>query len=742
MSALALLVLALAAQAPERSEWELFRGLHASGRLELVTEDPALAAALRARLAPRGGTLPLATRVVGPGEAPDAGAARVLLARRGGPGWEEALALARPFAPGDDARDALLVTREDPEHAGRPLSVLVGGEEAPLAALYDPGDPAWRGARRGWHAGERTLDLPLAPWVRGWPRSAEAARGAQDARAATLPPFAALEADAWCAPAATAELAAPQAAQRVRRYQDALRAAGGRARRMLGARGAPVRALPVRLLDAGSASLALAGTLGRPFDGEDGAYALCGARDDGGAAFALVCALEQAGEPAQLWLRDALGPAAAQAWWGRPLPVWVARLGAAGLGLSVRELVDPGAAARHSPHRLAPLRAFLLLVLLADGRDGGALWSAGLSADEAQALEPRFARALAELGATAAPARVPRGAPPWNGFVLQPAFPAAPGARAFDPRPALAFAHAHGAGALALRLYAPLDAPPEGVARPVGEGTWPDDLEVALVCDEAAALGLARALVLEPLAAPASVRADTVARSHPEDWEEFFERYERVALHAALLAELCACDVYCFGGDLHAAADVESLAGHPRKREVKRAGWSALLPRLRAAFGGWLVYAAGSPGELAALPFLDALDACALPFLPFLTLGAFVPEDRVSWESLPGQLRWSLEKVGRETQALGRPVLLLPAGFASCERAWESPAVPAGPADARLQAFLLRLLAGALEEVRPAPWLAGLLLPGLGLAPAPPGDVGFGVWGKPAAEELPALFAR
>lgn len=740
MSALALLLLACAAQAPERSEWELFRGLHASGRLELVTEDPALAAALRARLAPRGGTLPLATRVVGPGEAQDAGAARVLLARRGGPGWDEALALARPWAPGADARDALLVTREDPARRGRPLSVLVGGEDAPLAALCDPEHPPWRGARSAWHAGERTLERPLVPWTEGWPPT-EAERAA-DEHGARRPTFTALEADAWWAPAATAELALPAAEERVRQYGSALRAAGGRARAWLGASGAPGRPVPVRLLDQGSASLALAGTLGRPFDGEDGAYALCGARDDGGAAYALVCALAQAGEPAQLWLRDALGPAAAQSWWGRSLPAWVAHLGAAGLGLSVRELVDPAAAARHSPHRLAPLRAFLLLVLLAEGREGGALWRAGLSADEAQACEARFARALAELGASAAPARAPRGTPPWDGFVLQPAFPARSGGRAFDPRPALAFAREHGAGALALRLYAPLDAPPEGVPRPVAEGLWPGDLEVALVCDEAAALGLARALVLEPLAAPASVRADTVARSFPEDWEDFFERYERVALHAALLAELCACDVYCFGVDLHAAVDVESLAGHPRKREVKRAGWSALLPRLRAAFGGWLVYAAGSPGELAALPFLDALDACALPFLPFLTLAAFVPEDRVSWESLPGQLRWSLEKVGRETEALGRPVLLLPVGFASCERAWESPAVPSGPADARLQAFLLRLLAGALEEVRPAPWLAGLFLPGLGLAPAPEGDLGFGVWGKPAAEELPALFAR
>ena len=760
--------------------WRLFRALHAARGLALVTAEPDLAEELRTHVAVFRGSLPLDTQVVS--EAPR-GFARVLFKRLDDPelprltaGWPIAFGPDGPRLeadaplPLDGPRDAFRLTCEDPERPGLPLNVVCGGAEVPLAELVDLLRPSWRPGLLAWRDGHalafaagvdaervRLLEEPreFLPVV-GSPIACRRspAVGAEDARAYTE--------------------AVLDSFERLRRWSPR----GGQTTPVgpVVLTDRPLGILPPVLSEAGSApasgSNEPAGKtanrrglrpLGSPLavhellaDPDDGALGPGGlgafgdrasslffpragapALHDSGAAAVSASLRARFGRPAEPWLGTAMGVAVGGTWWGEPLEETVVRLGRSGALPSFDELFDPLARAAYSVHELSPLRAFALWLhfqneagseRLADATE---LWREGFDEEARARLADVYAqatRALFEAGPEATQSVPER---PYRGLFVR-------GTETLeDLEPFLERVARSGADTVAIEVLVALDAPPFRQGLPVASGASASDAQLLRLFTAARVKGLRPALVLSVLAAPTSTTLDRVSRILPRDWEELFQRFVPLVSHYANVARLGDCELFCIASELGKLSDLTKLEGDARKREAKRVGWQSLMARAQALFDETLVASAVRSSTLKNDVFATYFPVLAVPSLP-MQQG---PAENAA--VLRGKLRNALQKLAKEAQSAGKPLLLLPWGAPACEASEARGEHPVPLVDELAQERVFDALGEVLDDVWAQSWFGGAFV----WYAAPPETTrptpwGFQVFGRPAEDRLPRLFAR
>jgi hypothetical protein len=467
-----------------------------------------------------------------------------------------------------------------------------------------------------------------------------------------------------------------------------------------------------------------------------------GVPDDGGAALARATALELWGEPAEPWMLEGIGVAAAGSWWGRPVEDWLAHLERAGA------LPGEEDAPWTSEHARAPARAQRFLELATRGGPEGvaALWKSGGTAEDEPAEadpSPAAARVTPESGETE---RVRLALSDWRGFALEDAgaggLRSSYAARAADEL--LGRVRELGANAVSFRVEATLEPHRPAVARVDEPAVHGSVADAALVhgASRARSLGLQTLWVVQPLGGPNGTRADAFGLIDPQDQRAFFGRLERIGVHYACLAELAGVDVLCLGAGLDSAAGTAGL--DPESRRLRKEDWKATWTRLRPIFGGSWTYASSSLAAARAVEFWDELDLVALESWPAFPAPLATSE--------PGDvarlLRAEIDGARELGTSAGRRVLWIQAGFPACDLGWQSSRVPRGAPDPESQRRFFAGLRLALDAGVAAPF-AGFLVwnvPAAAGEDAPRDADGtaihgpYSVLGRPAETELPTLF--
>ncbi len=710
---------------------------------------------------------------------PDPLAVRVLVGAPLDPGFEP-LALAcgiETFEGGFQAfghdftapGDAALAVFEDPQCAGRPLYLVLGNDKELLARYLDGIPRLSRPFLRVYEDGELALECPLGPAGRARSTLLRDYRAERERLFANGPK---LELDNLVVHAARE----PDAA-RWRAYRMSLALTRRRVLAWFEAETAP----PVELFlydhpedferCLGRSELALADRLHPRVH----ALLVPGMPDDGGAALARVLARELGGEPAMSWIEDGLAVAAAERWFGRPLDGWLGQLARAKLLPAPGELQDPAASGRWSEHALLPARALLFQSAAknAEQEPGRvrALWKGAEVGDkrteaayQRSALEragqPAPSGASAGAGARRGRARAGGGeaerarqarmsdAPFRHGLALVPGASSYSG-RALDSTLGAARALGPGLDALSLTVFGTSEDPlaPFCTLTPRAVHGSASDLALAYACAAARTQELRVLLALEVLAQPSGSWADNISWTAPDASDAFFARYRRVALHYALLSELCGVEVFSFGANLREASrtDPQHPVRDPQLFERRRAGWKELIERLHAAYDGGLTYATRFPAEGQESGFFEQLDYIGVALYPRLVQGNGVPDD----PDLRRALRFELQQALDLAVRWNKPLLLVQLGFPARAESWTASSVPRGASDPGAQRRFYSALADVLEaqsgpgaRLENAATLRGFYLWNWPLDASGTGDTGYALRGRPAESALRRLFSR
>jgi hypothetical protein len=269
------------------------------------------------------------------------------------------------------------------------------------------------------------------------------------------------------------------------------------------------------------------------------------------------------------------------------------------------------------------------------------------------------------------------------------------------------------------------------------------DLALLSASAAARAHGLRVALALEVLARPHGAWADVLPWAAPAERGEFWGRYERVALHYALLAELMEAEVYAFGANLGTtpAGAFEDERPSAQQLEQRAQTWKNMVLRLQSVFRGSLTYGASLGGEAGEPLFTPYLGHVGLHFFPGVEGARAAPED----ELLARTLRFGLQQALDVAVRANKPLLLLQTGFPARRDSWALPHVPRGPADPEAQVRYLGFLADALAaDLENADTLRGFFLWNWPIDPEPAGagDRGFSLRRPELAPVLARFFAR
>ncbi len=170
-------------------------------------------------------------------------------------------------------------------------------------------------------------------------------------------------------------------------------------------------------------------------------------------------------------------------------------------------------------------------------------------------------------------------------------------------------------------------------------------------------------------------------------WGRFFDRYEELVLHWALLADREGLDGLFVGHEL-----ASSTAADPTR-------WRRLIGRVRRVYSGLLSYGANWD-EVDRIPFWDELDVVGVSF--YTPLAASPTRDPAVLRAGAQRALAGLERIARRT---GRPVLLAEVGYPptadAAVRPWEG---GRGGEDLAQQRACLE---AAVEAMGPCEWLAG-----------------------------------
>ena len=212
--------------------------------------------------------------------------------------------------------------------------------------------------------------------------------------------------------------------------------------------------------------------------------------------------------------------------------------------------------------------------------------------------------------------------------------------------------------------------------------------------------------------------SDDAARTHRVTlaaWNDFFVPYCQAIEHAALIAELAGVDLLCLGEGASTATNLEGGAGvsiPPDVLQLKREGWLAVTAAARSRFGGDLTYLAEWPAQARRLELWDDLDVVTLSWLPALERD---PGRGADAAELARLLYGQLNQMDRLAGDHGKPLLILKLGVPASEGAARDASLARGPSDPQEQARLYRGLADAIERAsRKLPAFRGVALTGWG----------------------------
>jgi hypothetical protein len=273
------------------------------------------------------------------------------------------------------------------------------------------------------------------------------------------------------------------------------------------------------------------------------------------------------------------------------------------------------------------------------------------------------------------------------------------------------------------------------------------DPDLALVASMRYAAGRGHGVMLRPLVleTPSGHWAADHAEESEARAEVFFERYGRLLVHAALLAELGGAELLCVGSELPKATRTDPLEDPwiPDFTNLSPERWRGMIARARGAFGGALTYAADPQGEAQRIGFWDALDRPGIDLYGSLTMPPGEPQ-RPEDSMEVGAQRVALRNAIKLGVDFGRPCLVIEIGFPSSAMGWQFTDETRGPPDLDEQTRALAALARAFEiEAPPRTQLGGLYLWGWSTDPGAGSDLdeSYTFQNRPGERFVKRLFA-
>jgi len=755
-----------ASAAANPDAWTLFRGLTAASTVELICPEAELLAAARHSIERTQSRSDQRLVIVEPDRS-DPELPRMVIGTLADP-YVSALAVRAGVAMSDGSalivggaqmrrpEDVLVATVADPERAGLPLTLFLGNSPRGVSNELDVLVPHWRIGVLALRGGLPFRAVPLHPdGSPDWSGVVDftAVRRDRDGAEYVEPPPRVIDGRV------VLRLAEGVDAARAQAYGDLAAAASRAVQTAFGAGGPRVNLRVVASVEDAIARDAMRDLSRVLRTDPPGAVALL-APDmphDGGACAARATALASLGPTHVDWMLDGVGTAYADNWWGRPREAWSAYLVTAGLARTAAELVAPDADARISPHVLGPLRGELFELLVASrGAEAVAeLWRGGTRLACDDALEREFAAHLTAVGERHASAldraRIARrdaaASKRWRGGVH-----VAPAGGDLDLvfgssalKESLAGAARAGAGCAAFTPFVFLEPRAPRFAgmppRPLPDGS-PGDLALAHALRTARAAGLHTMLAPELQLTSTGTWFDAGALGGRDQVEEAFARATQALEHYGLLAELCGVDVLCLSSERIVMSATRSDSGDvvdPRAAML-RAGWKALIARVRAAFAGGLTYAAGPSYELERIEFWDDLDLIGIN----LFRDVANPVGGSSTAAAARKLESLVSRAASFAALHGRPLLIVQSGYPSNAEAAAQPLLASGAPDVAQQAALFEVLADVIAKAREDGELAGFFLWRWDPDPAAGGvsDPTHTPQHKPAAAVLPRLLGR
>ncbi|MFK7907800.1 MAG: hypothetical protein AB8B69_21900 [Chitinophagales bacterium] len=141
-----------------------------------------------------------------------------------------------------------------------------------------------------------------------------------------------------------------------------------------------------------------------------------------------------------------------------------------------------------------------------------------------------------------------------------------------------------------------------------------------------------------------------------EEWQAFFERYERWILHYALLAEMYDFEAFCVGVEF-----TKATLKHPEE-------WRKIIHQVKQLYGGAVTYAANWGEEFEKNTIWDAVD--------FIGINCYYPlsrKENPSDRELQAGFEGSLDKIEAIAEKFNKKVVFTEIGFRSIEKPWISP---------------------------------------------------------------------
>ena len=383
---------------------------------------------------------------------------------------------------------------------------------------------------------------------------------------------------------------------------------------------------------------------------------------------------------------------ASNAWHGRPGDAWTARLHAAGAVPSLDALARDTTLVHDSPYAQMPV-AGTLVAFLRDHSPALLHASRRPSTSKLQRLAPAWQRHLDSVrtsysGPDAGP-DAPQPALPSDLYGANVAFAsgsyATPSGYASRRGDATLAALEHvGATAASIVPYTDMPDPhaPGALLRRRHHDEAESDATVVHAIRRAHDLGMN--VMLKPQISGGVEWPGAVEMPSEAAWTAFFDRYTDWMLHYALMAEVHDVEVLCIGTELVAAT---------RNHEAE---WRRLIERVRAVYGGAVVYAANWGDEAERLSFGDALDAVGVD--AYYPLSADPTATDAGLRAGAREVAQRLRSIAERTE---RPVLVTEMGFPSKPAPWTQPhrKQEDAPERPQHQARAARALAAALSDV-------------------------------------------
>lgn len=177
-----------------------------------------------------------------------------------------------------------------------------------------------------------------------------------------------------------------------------------------------------------------------------------------------------------------------------------------------------------------------------------------------------------------------------------------------------------------------------------------------------------------------------------QDWNLFFEYYEKWILHYALMAEIYQFEMFCVGVEFQNA----SLSEHNK--------WDALFDKVRTIYSGNITYAANWGAEFETVSFYDKLD--------FISVNCYYPlssKENPTDAELLAAFEKNLNTIEKVQMQYNLPVVFTEIGFKSIASPWIAPHKDADEQDYN-EVSQRRCYEVMIDAMADEPWIKGVYL--------------------------------